>query len=352
MSCIFTADFMQKTNPILFLLSGLILLVLSLLLNISLGSVTISVGEMLDGIFLGEWQKASREQIVMHYRLPKAIVAIFAGIGLSLSGLQMQTFFRNPLAGPFVLGISSGAGLGVAILMLAGSAFGFVVSGGGLSPWLIVISGILGAGLVLILVSLVAWKVRDSMTLLIVGLMFGSAVSAVVSVLSYFSGAESLKLFTIWSMGSLGGLGWMQVSIVGLVILVGIIPVFASVKSYNAMLIGERYARSMGINPMRLRWQMILSTGLLAGGITAFCGPIAFIGIAVPHLARMLTKSADHRILFPVSGLVGAILLLLCDAIGQLPGSAQTLPINAVTSLIGAPIVIGLVLRKNFSKEF
>jgi len=352
MSCIFTADFMQKTNPILFLLSGLILLVLSLLLNISLGSVTISVGEMLDGIFFGEWQKASREQIVMHYRLPKAIVAIFAGIGLSLSGLQMQTFFRNPLAGPFVLGISSGAGLGVAILMLAGSAFGFVVSGGGLSPWLIVISGILGAGLVLILVSLVAWKVRDSMTLLIVGLMFGSAVSAVVSVLSYFSGAESLKLFTIWSMGSLGGLGWMQVSIVGLVILVGIIPVFASVKSYNAMLMGERYARSMGINPTRLRWQMILSTGLLAGGITAFCGPIAFIGIAVPHLARMLTKSADHRILFPVSGLVGAILLLLCDAIGQLPGSAQTLPINAVTSLIGAPIVIGLVLRKNFSKEF
>lgn len=352
MNCTFTADFMQKTKTIFFLISGLILLVLCLLLNISLGSVSIPVGEIWDGILFDSWQKSAREQIILHYRLPKALVAIFAGIGLSLSGLQMQTFFRNPLAGPFVLGISSGAGLGVAILMLAGSAFGFVFAGEGLSPWAIVFSGTMGAGLVLVLVSLVAWKVRDSMTLLIVGLMFGSAVSAVVSVLSYFSGAEALKLFTIWSLGSLGGLGWMQVSILGLVILVGILPLLLSVKSFNAMLMGERYARSMGINPERLRWQMILSTGLLAGSITAFCGPIAFIGIAVPHLARMLTKTADHRVLFPVSGLIGAILLLLCDTLGQLPGSAQTLPINAVTSLIGAPIVIGLVLRKNFSKEF
>lgn len=352
MSCIFINNSMQRNNSFLLLSVALILLVLSFLLNVSLGSVSISPNEILNGVFTGEWVKASREQIILNYRIPKALVAILAGIGLSISGLQMQTFFRNPLAGPFVLGISSGAGLGVAILMLAGSAFGLVAFGGAINPWAIAIAGTLGAGLVLVTVSLVAWKVRDSMTLLIVGLMFGSAVSAIISVLSYFSGAEALKLFTIWSMGSLGGLVWDQVRILILVITIGVIPVIASVKSYNGMLLGESYAKSMGINPDRLRWLMILSTGLLAGCITAFCGPIAFIGIAVPHVTRMIWRTSDHRLLFPASAILGAILLLLCDAVAQLPGSAQTLPINAVTSLVGAPIVISLVLKKNFSKEF
>jgi iron complex transport system permease protein len=331
--------------PIAFLL-----LVLGFLLNLSLGSVWIPFGEILSGLVSGEWTKTSWEQIILNYRLPKTLVAIFAGVGLSLSGLQMQTFFRNPLAGPFVLGISSGAGLGVAILMLAGSALGFSLSG--INSWAIATAGILGAGLVLSGVSLVAWRVKDSMTLLIVGLMFGSAVSAVVSVLSFFSGAEALKLYTVWSMGSLGALGWTQVSILGILIGLGSLPVFLSIKSYNALLLGENYARSMGIRTGQMRWVMILSTGILAGGITAFCGPIAFLGIAVPHLARMVWKSSDHRVLFPGSALIGAILLLLCDAVGQLPGFASTLPINAVTSLVGAPIVITLILRKNFSKDF
>jgi ABC-type Fe3+-siderophore transport system permease subunit len=329
---------------------GLLLLSLSFLLNLSLGSVWIPVGEIASGLSTGVWDKASWEQIVLNYRLPKALVAICAGIGLSLSGLQMQTFFRNPLAGPFVLGISSGAGLGVAILMLAGSAFGFALSG--INSWAIAIAGVIGAGLVLAAVSLVAWKVRDSMTLLIVGLMFGSAVSAIISVLSFFSGAEALKLFTVWSMGSLGALGWAQVGILGSLIIVGSVPVFISIKSYNALLLGENYAQSMGVKTGKMRWLMILSTGVLAGGITAFCGPIAFIGIAVPHLARMVWKSSDHRLLFPGSALVGAILLLLCDAVGQLPGMASTLPINAVTSLIGAPIVISLIIKKNLSRDF
>lgn len=343
---------MKATGPFLLLLAAFVLLILSFLLNVSLGSVSISPGEILTGIFSGEWTKASREQIILNYRMPKALVAILAGIGLGISGLQMQTFFRNPLAGPFVLGVSSGAGLGVAILMLAGSAFGIASFGSVVNPWAIAIAGTLGAGLVLLTVSLVAWKVKDSMTLLIVGLMFGSAVSAIVSVLSYFSGAEALKLFAIWSMGSLGGLVWDQVWVLSLAIVIGIIPVVASVKSYNGMLLGESYAKSMGINPDRLRWLMILSTGLLAGSITAFCGPIAFIGIAVPHLAKIVWKTSDHRILFPATALIGASLLLLCDAVGQLPGSAQTLPINAVTSLVGTPVVISLVFRKNFSKEF
>jgi ABC-type Fe3+-siderophore transport system permease subunit len=329
---------------------GILILALSFLLNLGLGSVMIPFGEIVSGIFSGEWTKSSWEQIILNYRLPKALVAVFAGIGLSLSGLQMQTFFRNPLAGPFVLGISSGAGLGVAILILAGSAFGFALSG--INSWAIATSGVLGAGLVLSGVSLVAWRVKDSMTLLIVGLMFGSAVSAVISVLSYFSGAEALKLFTVWSMGSLGALGWPQVGILAILIAIGCIPVVGSIKSYNALLLGEAYAKSMGIRTGKMRWLMIGSTGILAGGITAFCGPVAFVGIAVPHLARIVWKSSDHRVLFPASALIGAILLLLCDAAGQLPGMASTLPINAVTSLVGAPIVIGLILKRNFSRDF
>jgi len=352
MSCIFTDNSMQKINPITLLFVGLLLLVMSFLLNISLGSVSISTLDIVQGIFSGHWARASWGQIILNYRIPKAVVAVVAGVGLGISGLQMQTFFRNPLAGPFVLGISSGAGLGVAVLMLAGSAFGIIAFGSSINPWAIAIAGSLGAGIVLITVSLVAWKVKDSMTLLIVGLMFGSAVSAIVSVLSYFSGAEELKLFAIWSMGSLGGLVWNQVWVLLMVCVLGIVPVVASVKSYNGMLLGESYAKSMGINPDRLRWLMIISTGLLAGCVTAFCGPIAFVGIAVPHLARMIWRTSDHRILFPATAIVGAILLLLCDAVAQLPGSSQSLPINAVTSLVGAPIVISLVLRKNFSKEF
>jgi len=352
MICIFINNSMKTSRIAILFLGSTIVLLISFLLSISLGTVPIYPSEILEGLLSGDWIKISHSHIILNYRLPKALVAILAGVGLSLSGLQMQTFFRNPLAGPFVLGISSGAGLGVALLMLAGSAFGIAAFSGGLSAWAIVGAGTLGAGLVMILVSLVAWRIQDSMTLLIVGLMFGSAVSAIVSVLSYFSGAEALKLFTVWSMGSLGGLAWPQVLVLAIVVGLGLIPILLAVKSFNAMLLGERYAKSMGVNPTSLRWMMILSTGLLAGSITAFCGPIAFIGIAVPHLARILWKTSDHRILFPASAILGAVLLLLCDAVGQLPGSAQMLPINAVTSLVGAPIVIGLVLRRNFSKEF
>ncbi|HAS58543.1 MAG TPA: iron ABC transporter [Algoriphagus sp.] len=341
---------MRSSRNSFLLIVSVVVLVLSLFLNISLGSVTISTGELLDGLFFNKWERASFEQIILNYRFPKAIVAVLAGIGLSISGLQMQTFFRNPLAGPYVLGISSGAGFGVAILILAGSIFGFASTA--ISPWATALAGTLGAGLILALVSLVAWRVKDSMTLLIVGIMFGAAVSAIISVLAFFSGAEALKLYTIWSLGSLGGLGWNQVGLLSFVVFLGLIPVIFSIQSFNASLLGESYAESMGVNPNRLRWLMIGSTGLLAGAITAFCGPIAFVGIAVPHLARIVWKTSDHRILFPASGICGAILLLLCDAVGQLPGSAQSLPINAVTSLIGAPLVIGLVLRKNFSKEF
>ncbi|WP_297335465.1 iron ABC transporter permease [Algoriphagus sp.] len=341
---------MNRNRPVYFLVFGLVLMLFFFLINISLGSVSISISEIITGLLFSEWSRSSYEQIILTYRFPKAIVAILAGMGLSLSGVQMQTFFKNPLAGPYVLGISSGAGFGVAVLILAGSIFGYAV--GSIHPWTISLAGTLGAGLVLSLVSLVAWRVKDSMTLLIVGIMFGAAVSAVISVLSYFSGAEALKLFTVWSMGSLGSLAWNQVAVLSVTVLAGMLPLLFSIRSYNALLLGEPYAKSMGISTFGLRWWMIGSTGLMAGAITAFCGPIAFVGIAVPHLARIIFKTADHRILFPASGILGAILLLICDSIGQLPGMAESLPINAVTSLIGAPVVIVLVLRRNFSKEF
>lgn len=318
-------------------------------INIASGSVAVPVSEIVGRFFGGTFSKSSWEAIVVHYRIPKAVTALLAGTALAISGLQMQTFFRNPLAGPYVLGISSGAGLGVAILVLAGSALGV---SGYFGVWATIVAASLGAVSVLVLMSLTAWKVRDSMTLLIVGLMFGSAVSALISVLAFFADAEQLKMFTIWSMGSLGSTQSDQLMGFFLAVLLGLFPVLAMLKSYNAMLLGENYASSMGVNINQLRWAMILSTGVLAGAATAFCGPIAFIGIAVPHMARLLFRSSDHKILLPASALIGMAVLLICDTIAQLPGSAQTLPINAVTSLIGAPMVIWLIMRRNFSKEF
>lgn len=341
----------NKPTYLLFTL-GLLLCLLLFVLNLSIGSVHIPFGEIAGRLVGKPLPKTSWETILIEYRLPKALTAILAGISLSVSGLQMQTFFRNPLAGPYVLGISSGAGLGVAILLMASSAFGWVLYQGNLGVWPIIFAASLGAILVLLLMSLTAWKVKDSMTLLIVGLMFGAAVSALISVLAYFSEAEQLKLFTIWSMGSLGGSSYAQLTGFSLALVLGSIPMLYMLKSYNAMLMGEAYAESMGVNISNLRWAMIFSTGILAGCATAFCGPIAFIGIAVPHMARLVFKTSDHRILLPGSALAGAIILLFCDAVSQLPGSAQTLPINAVTSLIGAPMVIWLILRRNFSKEF
>lgn len=319
-----------------------------------MGSIAIPLTEILSGLTGGEFSRKSWKIILFDYRIPKALTAILAGVALSLSGLQMQTFFRNPLAGPYVLGISSGAGLGVALLLLGGSAFGwnFLGDGGFAGIWGTIIAASTGAILVLVLMSLTAWRVKDSMTLLIIGLMFGSATGAIISVLSYFGEADELKLFTVWSMGSLGGVSQDQLLVFFIVCLIGVLPILINVKSYNAMLLGERYAESMGVNLYRLRWAMILSTGVLAGGATAFCGPLAFIGIAVPHLARMVFQTGDHRVLFPASALIGAGFLLLCDSVGQMPGTAETLPINAMTSLFGAPLVIWLILKRNFSRDF
>jgi len=321
------------------------------LLDISLGSVYIPVDQIFSILIGNGSDKETWSNIILKFRLPRAITTLAVGAGLSVSGLQMQTLFRNPLAGPFVLGISSGASLGVALLMLSGSLItsSFLVSG--LNNWLVVLAASIGSGLVLLLVVAMSFRVRDSMALLIIGLMFGSLTGAVVSILQYFSTGEEIQLYLFWTFGSLGGLNIDELQVLLLIVTAGLAVTLFIIKPLNAMLLSENYALSMGINIKKSRLLIILSTSLLAGSITAFCGPIAFIGLAVPHLARLLFNTSDHKILFPAVALTGIIIMLICDIISQLPGSQNILPINAITSLLGAPVVIWIILRKGNMKN-
>jgi iron complex transport system permease protein len=321
-------------------------LVVAFLLNISLGSVAIPFDEVLTGLFAGSASKDSWQYIILEYRLPKAITAVVAGGGLAVSGLLMQTLFRNPLAGPFVLGLSSGASLGVAILILGAGVIGGFAGGVLLNEWSLVIASALGSFLVMLAVLAVTFKIKDTMAILIIGLMFGSVTAAVVGVLSYFSNAEQLQQYIFWSFGSLGNQSWQGVLILTLCCAAGIsLSIFIS-KSLNALLLGENYAKSMGLHIKRTTFFIIIATSILAGSVTAFAGPIAFVGLAVPHLTRQFFTTSNHLILIPAVLICGSLLLLICDTIAQLPFSEYTLPINAVTSLIGAPVVIWLLVRK------
>jgi len=340
-------------------LSGIILLLLGLLvilttMNISLGSVYIPFQKIFATLIGQSIENEGWQNIILQFRLPKAITAILVGSGLGISGLLMQTLFRNPLAGPFVLGISSGASLGVALAILAGMTFGFGLTQMGIGgSWILTISASLGAILVLLVVVLVSLKVQDSMSLLIIGLMFGSATSAIVTVLQFFSKAESIQAYLVWTFGSLGGVTWQELQVFIPIVLITLFGSFLLSKKLNALLLGDNYARSMGLNINNTRLLIIIATALLAGTITAFCGPIAFVGIAIPHITRLIFNTSNHKILFPMVVLCGAILMLICDIIAQIPGREYTLPINAVTSVFGAPLVIWLVVRrKNFSKTF
>lgn len=331
--------------------TGIFVLLLFLLtacffLNVSLGSVSVPLGDIWASLTGGEVSKSSYQYIMLDYRLPKAITAICVGGGLAVSGLLMQTLFRNPLAGPFVLGLSSGASLGVAILILGAGAFGGLLGGLLASQWSLVIASALGSFLVLLAVLAVTVRIKDTMAILIIGLMFGSVTAAVVAVLSYFSNAEQLQQYVFWSFGSLGNQSWSGVTILGLITVVGIFISFLAAKSLNALLLGENYAKSLGVRIKRTTLVIIIITSLLAGGITAFAGPIAFIGLAVPHITRQWIRTSNHRILIPAVLLFGSIIMLVCDSVAQLPFSEYTLPINAITSLIGAPVVIWLLVRK------
>ena len=303
------------------------------------GSVAVALRDIWAALTGGSCDPAVRD-IILKIRLLKAVTALFAGAALAASGLQMQTLFRNPLAGPYVLGISSGAGLGVALLLLGApllgvSAHSFVQSLG------IAGAAWLGAALVLLIVMAVSRRIKDIMVILILGMMFGSGVSSVVEILQYLSSEAALKSFVIWTMGSLGDVTGGNLALMLPVITAGLVLSVAVIKPLNLLLLGENYARTMGLNVQRTRTLLFLSTVLLAGTVTAFCGPVGFIGLAVPHLARMLFASADHRVLMPASMLSGAALLLVCDLISK----SLVLPINTVTALMGIPVVIVVVVR-------
>jgi iron complex transport system permease protein len=332
----------HKKYFILLVVLGVILFVL----NISLGSVSIPFKDILNTLIGNTAAKESWQTIILYFRLPKAITAILVGSGLSVAGLLMQTLFRNPLAGPFVLGISSGASLGVALLILSGSLFGGFFLARSISSWSLPIASSLGAFLVLSAVIIAANKVRNTMSILIIGLMFGSLTSAIISILAYFSEAQQIQQFLFWSFGSLGNLSWNELLVFIVIYSIGMLATLAIIKPLNSLLLGENYAKSLGINVKRNRNIILIITSVLTGVITAFAGPIAFIGLAVPHIARMIFTTSNHKILIPAVVILGAIIMLICDAIAQLPTSEFTLPINAITSLFGAPIVIWLLIRK------
>lgn len=333
-------------NTNLFSLLSLLLL-LALFLNISLGQVAIPIKEVVKSLFGSTASKDTWEYIIINFRLPKAITAILVGIGLSISGLLMQTLFRNPLAGPYVLGLSSGSSLGVAFVILGAGALPAVISTFLLSSYGIILASCLGSFSVLLLVLLISKYLRDTMTILIAGLMFSSFAGAIVSVLTYFSTAEKLQKFTFWSMGSIGNLSWQNIFILSIAVTLGLLLSLFSLKALDALLLGENYAKSLGLNLNKSRRMIIFATSILAGSITAFAGPIAFVGLAVPHLAKLLFQTSNHRILFWSTIQIGAIIMLFCDMVSQMPGLDFTLPINAITSIVGAPVVIWLLVRKN-----
>ncbi len=335
----------KNRNTILFTLLTLSLL-LTLLLNISLGSISIPIKDVFNSLTGGHSSKETWDYIIVNYRLPKAITAILVGTGLSISGLLMQTLFRNPLAGPDVLGLSSGASLGVAIVILGSSFLPSFLASFLLSSYGIILASSLGSFLVLLAVLSVSQSLRNTMAILIVGLMFGSLTSALVGTLTYFSTAEQLQKFTFWSFGNLGNLSWSSIVILSGCTIIGLVLSILNIKPLNALLLGENYARSLGMNYKRTRLIIILATSILTGSITAFAGPIAFIGLAVPHIAKLVFQTSNHTILFWSTLLLGATIMLICDSISQLPGSDITMPINAITSIFGAPIVIWLLIRK------
>ena len=300
------------------------------LLDLAVGAVAVPLGDVWAALTGGDCPRATAK-IILNIRLIKAVVALRAGAALSVSGLQMQTLFRNPLAGPYVLGISSGASLGVALVVLAGVGSSIGIAG---AAWL-------GAAIVLVVIAAVGHRIKDIMVILILGMMFSSGIGAVVQILQYVANDESLKMFVIWTMGSLGDVTFNQLAVLIPSIIAGLLLAVITIKPLNLLLFGEEYAVTMGLNVRRSRGLLFLSTTLLAGTVTAFCGPIGFIGLAMPHVTRMLFRNSDHRVLVPGTVLSGASVLLLCDLVSKL----FTLPINAITALLGIPIVVWVVLR-------
>ncbi|MFN3840454.1 MAG: iron chelate uptake ABC transporter family permease subunit [Cyclobacteriaceae bacterium] len=325
---------MRFSWPLLFFVASALFL-----LNLSLGSVPIPPGETLS-ILLGKSPSIPAwNTIILDFRLTKALTCILAGSALSVSGLLMQTLFRNPLAGPDVLGLSSGASLFVALVVMTG------YSGFTMGTYGVIAAASFGCITIFLIMMLVARRLRDNASLLLVGLMVGAGTSSMVSVLQFISRAEDQQYFLVWTFGSMGSLSWGELSILAIVTALGSVTAFSIVKALNAWLLGDNYSLSLGVAPGRSRVLIIICTCLLTGAVTALCGPIAFVGLAVPHITRLVLKTSNHKLLIPGVMLMGASLMLACDSIAQLPGMAMVLPINAITSLIGAPVVIWVIVR-------
>lgn len=341
-----------------FMVFGIFILALLMLFlaDLGLGSVAIPLVDVLKLLFRPAIENELWYKIVYMIRLPKAISAVLAGGALAVAGLQMQTLFRNPLAGPSVLGITAGAGLGVALVMLTtgGAASIYAIRQLGLAgSWLIVIASVTGSAIVMTIILLVSARIKDNISLLIVGIMIGNITISVVSIWQYFSDPEQIQDYLMWTFGSLGGVTSSQLSIFIIIVVLGLLMAFFSSKSLNTLLLGENYARSMGLSIKFTRFYLIITTSILAGTVTGFCGPIAFVGIAVPHLSRSLLGTSDHRILIPFTLVLGAMLMLACDIIAQLPGSQISLPINAITALLGSPVVVWVILKnRNLKTAF
>jgi len=329
---------MDKKNYGLRILLLFFLLAILFIVDIRIGSVSFSFSEFFSNIF--STTDSTVHAILWQFRLPKAITCVLAGASLACAGLMMQTLFRNPLAGPDVLGLSSGASLAVGLLVLLGRGLNFSSN-----EWSLAIAAGGGGMLVLLLMLAIARSVRDNASLLIIGLMLAAATSSIMSVMQFVSRADDLQFYVLWTMGSLGNTNWNEIGVIAIVFFVGVSISFVLLKPLNSWLLGENYARSLGVNVDRSRLWIVVSTGLMTGAITAFCGPIAFVGLAVPHLARLLMQTTNHKILLPTVMCGGAILLLFCDFISQLMSHTQALPLNALTSLIGAPIVIWQVMK-------
>lgn len=339
---------LRHTSRLKILVVLSLLLIGAFLLSLATGSVTIPLDQIISILTGGEATRATWTTIILDFRLPKALTALLAGAALAVGGLQMQTLFRNPLAEPYVLGINAGASLGVALIVLTISSTGtMLLAGIGLMGDLgIAAAAFIGSAAALLIVLTAAARVQSVTTLLILGLMFGFAVSAMVSLLLYFSIAERVQAYINWTFGSFGGVTWSQMPIFAVMIIVGLISAVVLTKPLNALLLGEHYARSLGVHIRQARMGVVVSTAFLTGSVTAFCGPIGFIGIAVPHLCRSLLHTSDHRTLIPAAALLGGIVALLADLVAQMPGGQVVLPLNAVTALLGAPIIITLILRR------
>ena len=338
-------------KPWMVVLAGLVLILFLFLLDLALGSVRIAPEEILN-IISGNASKKSWEYIFFNFRLPKALTAILTGAGISVAGLQMQTLFKNPLAGPSVLGISHGASLGVAVFVMSSTILYGVDTNlqETMGSWGLVLFAIAGSFLVLASVLAASARISDSVTVLIVGLMFGFITGAVVNILQYFSDPELIQNFLVWTFGSLSGVAWSQIKVMGPIILAMLLLSLLYSKQMNALLLGENYATGVGVNVASTRIKLILITSVMAGTITAFTGPIAFIGVAVPHLARLLFRTSNHKVLIPGTIMCGIVIMLICDIVSQLPGSQTTLPLNSITALFGAPVILAIIIKNRKMK--